>query len=82
MGKEWHPSSLTEPTGPLARTTKRTVLRIAKTAESTYFYCFTNLLSAMVKKGQQNQTFDVLGEVSVTVIEQEVIAYSCPRSQS
>ena len=60
MGKEWHPSSLTEPTGPRARTTKRTVFRIVKAAESTYFYCFTNLLSAMVKKGKQNQTFDVL----------------------
>ena len=60
MGKEWHPSSLTEQTGPHARTTKRTVLRIVKAAESTYFYCFMNLLSAMVKKGKQNQTFDVL----------------------
>ena len=39
---------------------KRTVLRIVKAAESTYFYCFTNLLSAMVKKGKQNQTFDAL----------------------
>ena len=60
MGKEWHPSSLTEPTGPRARTTKRNVLRIVKAAESTYFYCFTNLLSAMVKKGKQNQTFNAL----------------------
>ena len=53
MGKEWHSS---ESTGPRARITKRTV----KAVESTYFYCFTNLLSAMVKKGKQNQTFDVL----------------------
>ena len=47
---------------------KRTVLRIVKAAESTYFYCFTNLLSAMVKKGKQNQTFDAHilgGEISV-----------------
>ena len=59
MGKEWHPSSLTEPTGPRVRTTKRTVLRIVKAAEFTYIYCFTNLLSTMVT-GKQNQTFDVL----------------------
>ena len=38
MGKEWHPSSLTEPTGPRARTTKRNVLRIVKAAEFTYIY--------------------------------------------
>ena len=86
MGKEWHPSSLTEPTGPCARTTKHTMLRIVKAAESTYFYCFTNLLTAMVKKRKQNQMFDahvLSGEVSVggdTVIEQEVIVLEASRN--
>ena len=51
---KWARSGTQAPTGPRARTTKRTVLRIVKAAEFTYFYCFTNLLSAMVKKGKQN----------------------------
>ena len=90
MGKEWHPSSLTEPTGPRARTTKRTVLRIVKAAESTYFYGFTNLLSAMVKKGKQNHAdvrrtryYILGGEILVggdTVIEQEVVVLKASRN--
>ena len=54
------PKQFDRANSPRARTTKRNVLRIVKAAESTYFYCFTNLVSAMVKKGKQNQTFDVL----------------------